>query len=147
MKNMGYALCMTEKPSVANGIAKVIGATKKCEGYWEGNGYRVTWALGHLVSLAEPEAYGYTDQKELKEDSQQAMSELPLIPDPFKLVLIDRTKAQFFIIQKLIHAADTDYIINCGDMGPEGHILQWFIRIMAKCDKPVKRFCATSQHQ
>ena len=135
---------MTEKPSVAYDIAKVIGANRKCDGYWEGNGYRVTWALGHLVNLAEPEAYGYTAQKEMKEYPQKAMDEIPLIPNQFKLALIDRTKSQFFIIKKLIHADDTDYIINCGDMGPEGHILQWFIRLMANCDKPVKRFCATS---
>jgi DNA topoisomerase-3 len=141
---MGYALCMTEKLSVAYDIAKVIGANRKCDGYWEGNGYRVTWALGHLVNLAEPEAYGYTAQKEMKEYPQKAMDEIPLIPNQFKLALIDRTKSQFFIIKKLIHADDTDYIINCGDMGPEGHILQWFIRLMANCDKPVKRFCATS---
>lgn len=141
---MGYALCMTEKPSVAYDIAKVIGASRKCNGYWEGNGYRVTWALGHLVSLAEPEAYGYTGQKDMLKDPQKAMDEIPLIPDQFKLALIDRTKSQFFIIKELIHADDTDYIINCGDMGPEGHILQWFIRLMAKCNKPVKRFCATS---
>ena len=141
---MGYALCMTEKPSVAYDIAKVIGAGKKCEGYWEGNGYRVTWALGHLVNLAEPEAYGYTDKKDMSEHPQKAMDEIPLIPEQFKLALIDQTKSQFYVIKRLIHAEDTDYIINCGDMGPEGHILQWFIRLMANCDKPVKRFCATS---
>ena len=61
---MGYKLCMAEKPSVAKEIAKVIGADKPCNGYYEGNGYRVTWAVGHLVGLAEPEEYGFVNKKE-----------------------------------------------------------------------------------
>lgn len=62
---MGYKLCMAEKPSVARDIANVIGAKKKCNGYFEGNGYRVTWAVGHLVGLAEPEEYGYVNKIEM----------------------------------------------------------------------------------
>lgn len=142
---MGYKLCMTEKPSVAADIAKVIGATQKKQGYYEGNGYLVTWAVGHLVGLAEPEAYGYVSQKDMYVDQKEkAFSELPLMPDAFKLVVIENTKPQFQVIKKLIHREDVDEIINCGDMGAEGHILQWFIRFKAGCDKPVRRFCATS---
>lgn len=142
---MGYKLCMAEKPSVAKDIAAVIGANKRCNGYYEGNGYRVTWAVGHLVGLAEPEEYGFVGKAEMwSDEKEKAYGELPIIPKEFKLVVLEPTKDQFEIVKELIHRADTDMIINCGDMGPEGHILQWFIREMAGCTKPVKRFCATS---
>lgn len=141
---MGYKLCMAEKPSVAKDIAKVIGANKSCNGYYEGNGYRVTWAVGHLVGLAEPEEYGFVYQKDMwKEKRDEAYAELPLIPEQFKLVVLEPTKAQFEIVKRLINSPETDEIINCGDMGPEGHILQWFIREKAGCKKRVRRFCLT----
>ena len=103
---MGYILCTAEKPSVAGDIARVLGATKKCHGYYEGNGYRVTWAVGHLVGLAEPEAYGYMSLKDMwdKENPQNkeiALSELPLIPEEFKLVVIESTKDQIKILIEL----------------------------------------------
>lgn len=140
-----YKLLMTEKPSVAKDIAAVIGANRRCNGYFEGNGYRVTWAVGHLVGLAEPDAYGFVSQDEMYGDkSQAAYDELPLIPDEFKLVVLEPTKDQFQIVKNLIHSPDVDEIINCGDMGAEGHILQWFIREKAECNKRVRRFCATS---
>lgn len=147
---MGYKLCTAEKPSVATSIAKVIGATKRCDGYFEGNGYLVTWAVGHLVGLAEPEAYGFVKQENLwnpenPEAKKQAMRELPLIPSEFKTVVLSNTQTQFEIVKKLMHRSDVDLIIDCGDTGPEGHILQWFIREKAGCNKPVLRFCAQSQ--
>ncbi|MCD8324818.1 MAG: DNA topoisomerase [Clostridiales bacterium] len=144
---MGYKLCMTEKPSVARDIARVIGATKRCDGYFEGNGYRVTWAVGHLVGLAEPDAYGYVPKEEMyktEANRQTAYDELPLMPDEFQLVVIESTKDQFEVIKNLLHDPEVTEVINCGDMGPEGHILQWFIREKAGCAKPVRRFCATS---
>lgn len=142
---MGFKLCMAEKPSVAKDIATVIGANKRCDGYFEGNGYRVTWAVGHLVGLAEPDAYGFVAQDDMYSDkTQAAYEELPLIPDDFKLIVLEQTKDQFEIVKKLIHDPDVDEIINCGDMGAEGHILQWFIREKAGCTKNVRRFCATS---
>lgn len=142
---MGFKLCMAEKPSVAREIADVIGATKHCDGYFEGNGYRVTWAVGHLVGLAEPEDYGFVSQKDMYGGQElKAYDELPLIPDEFKLVVLKQTKEQFEIVKSLINSPDTDEIINCGDMGAEGHILQWFIREKAGCRKKVLRFCATS---
>ena len=142
---MGYKLCTAEKPSVARDIAKVIGASNKCNGYYEGNGYIVTWAVGHLVGLAEPESYGFVSQSEMYSDKRDlAYAELPLIPEKFKLITIPSTKHQFNIIKDLMHRDDVDMIIDCGDMGPEGHILQWFIREKAGCRKPVMRFCATS---
>lgn len=142
---MGFKLCMAEKPSVAKDIAAVIGANKRYDGYFEGNGYRVTWAVGHLVGLAEPDAYGFVSQSDMYGDKTQvAYEELPLIPDDFKLIVLEPTKDQFEIVKKLIHDPDVDEIINCGDMGAEGHILQWFIREKAGCTKIVRRFCATS---
>lgn len=142
---MGYKLCMAEKPSVAKDIAQVIGATKRCTGYYEGNGYRVTWAVGHLVGLAEPEEYGYVSKEDMwKDGKEKAYDQLPIIPKKFKLIVLESTKSQFEIIKNLIHDPEVDEIINCGDMGAEGHILQWFIREKAGCKKKVRRFCATS---
>lgn len=146
---MGYILCTAEKPSVATDIAKVIGANKRCNGYYEGNGYRITWAVGHLVGLAEPEAYGYMSlsdiwSKENPHNKQKALTELPLIPDAFKLIVLDNTREQYEIVKMLMNDPECDYIIDCGDAGAEGHILQWFIRVKAGCKKPVKRFIATS---
>lgn len=141
---MGYKLCMAEKPSVAKDIADVIGAKKRCNGYFEGNGYRVTWAVGHLVGLAEPEEYGYVSKGEMwGEGKERAYAQLPIIPEEFKLVVLEPTREQFEIVKELINSPETDEIINCGDMGAEGHILQWFIREMAGCTKRVRRFCAT----
>lgn len=146
---MGYILCTAEKPSVAGDIAKVLGASKKYNGYYEGNGYRVTWAVGHLVGLAEPEAYNYMSQKDIwnKEEPQNkqlALEQLPLIPKNFKLIVLPKTKPQFEIVKNLMNDPECDEIIDCGDAGAEGHILQWFIRVKAECRKPVKRFVATS---
>lgn len=144
---MGYKLCTAEKPSVAKDIARVVGADKKENGYFIGNGYIVTWAVGHLVGLAEPEAYGFVKQEDMYSDDkakEQAYAELPLLPQEFKLIVLEPTKEQFEIVKALMHRPDVDYIIDCGDMGAEGHILQWFIREKAGNTKPVKRFCATS---
>lgn len=142
---MGYKLCTAEKPSVAKDIARVIGANNYRDGYYEGNGYLVTWAVGHLVTLAEPEAYGYLPKTEIYgEKREQAYAELPLLPKDWKLEVIEGVKNQYEIVKSLMHRDDVDYIIDCGDMGAEGHILQWLIRQKAECTKPVKRFCATS---
>lgn len=146
---MGYILCTAEKPSVAKDIAKVIGANKKFNGYYEGCGYRVTWAVGHLIGLAEPEVYGYMSlselwDKEKPENKQKAISELPLIPDCFELIVLPSTKDQYDIVKNLMNDPECDSIIDCGDAGAEGHILQWFIRAKAGCNKPIKRFIATS---
>lgn len=140
-------LCIAEKPSVAKDIARVIGADEKNNGYYQGNGYIVTWAVGHLVGLAEPEAYGFVKQEDMYTDEaskEKAYIELPLLPRNFKLVVLEATKEQFDIVKGLMHRHDVEYIIDCGDMGAEGHILQWFIREKAGNTKPVKRFCATS---
>jgi len=146
---MGYKLCTAEKPSVAADIAKVIGATQKKNGYYEGNGYLVTWAVGHLVGLAEPETYGFSSQNAMWDwenptAKEVAMKELPLIPSEFKTIVLQKTKDQFNIVKTLMHRPDVDVIIDCGDSGSEGHILQWFIREKAGCKKPVLRFLTQS---
>jgi len=143
---VGYILCIAEKPSVARDIASVLGATNtKNKGYIEGNGYLVTWAIGHLVGLAEPHEYGFVKKEDVYGEGRElAYDELPLIPNEFKFIVIGATKDQFDIVKKLMHRTDVDSIIDCGDMGAEGHILQWLIRVKAGCNKPVKRFCATS---
>lgn len=135
---MKYKLCTAEKPSVAADIARVIGANDKKEGYFEGNGYRVTWAVGHLVTLAEPEAYG----EEYK--NRNNIELLPIIPEHWKFDLIENVKSQFYVMKKLMNDDDCEFIIDCGDMGETGHYLQWLIRQYAGTTKEVKRFCATS---
>ena len=146
---MSYILCIAEKPSVAKDIARVIGATEKKKGFYEGNGYKVTWALGHLVGLAEPEIYGFMSLTEIwdkknPQNKEKALIELPLIPDSFKLIVLENTKDQFNVVKNLMNDKDCLSLIDCGDCGAEGHILQWFIRVKAGCTKPVKRFMATS---
>lgn len=135
-----YKLCVTEKPSVAKDIAAVIGADEKHDGYISGNGYVVTWCLGHLVTLCEPEEYDdiYKDRNN--------MDVLPIIPDEFKTKIIPEPgkRKQFGIIKKLINSPDCELVIDCGDMGSQGHYLQWLVREKAGCTKPVKRFTATS---
>lgn len=141
-----YKLCTAEKHSVAQAIASIVGANEKKKGYYQGNGYIVTWAVGHLVGFAEPCEYGYVAQKDMYSGAlrERAYRETPIIPNDFKLVVLEPTKDQFNIVRSLMHRDDVDEIIDCGDMGAEGHILQWFIREKAECKKPVKRFCAVS---
>lgn len=140
-------LIMTEKPSVARDIASVVIGKdyKKCNGYLEGNGYIVTWAVGHLVGLAEPEAYGFVSQAEMfSGKASEAMTELPLLPQEFKLIVLEPTKEQFEIVKKLINDPNVEKIYNYGDAGEEGEILQAFIRWQAGCNKPVLRGITTS---
>lgn len=128
-------LITCEKLSVAATIAHALGVNKKEDGFYSGNGYYVTWCLGHLVTLAEPEAYG--KQYEHKGFDK---SLLPIIPDNFKTVVIEDKKKQFNVIKKLMHQSDVEYIIDAGDAGAQGHYLQWLVRQQAGCNKPVKRF-------
>ena len=139
-----YTLCITEKPSAAADLRKVLDATHRNDGYLEGNGYLITWALGHLVEFAEPVEYGYTPQNEMWSNKENALNELTIFPDKFKFNVIEDKKQQFENIRNLINRNDVDLIIYYGDMGLEGHYLQWLIREQAHCGKPVKRFCAAS---
>lgn len=134
-----YTLCVAEKPSVAEEIAHILNADKKntAEGYYEGNGYLVTWCVGHLVGLAEPEAYSENFR-------MWSMDVIPLIPAKWKLTIIENTKHQFYNVKKLLNREDVELVIDCGDYGPQGHYIQWLVRVMSGCKKPVKKLCAKS---
>ncbi len=130
-------VCVTEKPSVARDIARLLGANNRHEGYFEGNGYQVTWTFGHLCCLKEPHDY-------LERWKWWALSSLPMIPPRFGIKLIEDEgiKKQFNVISSLIAGADE--VINCGDAGQEGELIQRWVYQKAKCDKPVKRLWISS---
>ena len=130
-------VCIAEKPSVAKEIAHVLGATARKNGYWEGNGYCVTWTFGHLCTLQEPGEYTEKWQK-------WNMGVLPMIPSKFRIRLIEEEgiKKQFSIIEELISKADL--VINCGDAGQEGELIQRWVLTKAKCKAPVKRLWISS---
>ncbi len=130
-------LCITEKPSVGKDIAHILGANTRRDGYFEGPEYCVTWTFGHLCSLKEPHDYR-PDWK------PWALSRLPMIPDRFGIKLIDQDsiKRQFAVIEKLIQ--ECDEVINCGDAGQEGELIQRWVMQKAKCNKPVSRLWISS---
>ncbi|MBO5824511.1 MAG: DNA topoisomerase 3 [Prevotella sp.] len=130
-------VCIAEKPSVARDIAKIIGATSSHEGYMEGNGYQVTWTFGHLCTLKEPD--DYTPMWK-----QWSLSALPMIPPRFGIKLIDDKgiQKQFAVIERLMQNADG--IINCGDAGQEGELIQRWVMQKAKATCPVKRLWISS---
>ena len=130
-------VCVTEKPSVARDIARLLGANDRHEGYFEGNGYQVTWTFGHLCELKAPN--DYTDQWKW-----WSLGQLPMIPQRFGIKLKEDKgiKQQFKVIQGLIAAAEE--VINCGDAGQEGELIQRWVYQKAQCDKPVKRLWISS---
>ena len=130
-------VCIAEKPSVARDIAKVLGANTSHEGYMEGNGYQVTWTFGHLCTLKEP--HDYTDQWKA-----WALSRLPMIPQRFgiKLIADKGVEKQFKIIESLFHKADS--IVNCGDAGQEGELIQRWVMQKAGVHCPVQRLWISS---
>ncbi len=130
-------VCVTEKPSVARDIARLLGATDRHDGYFEGNGYQVTWTFGHLCCLKEPQ--DYTDLWK-----RWSLASLPMIPQRFGIKLIedDGYKKQFKVIESLIASADE--VINCGDAGQEGELIQRWVYQKALCNKPVKRLWISS---
>ena len=130
-------VCIAEKPAVAREIAHVIGATRTCQGYIEGNGYQVTWTFGHLCTLKEPN--DYTDQWK-----HWSLSALPMVPQRFGIKLIEDEgiKRQFKIIEQLMQNADA--IVNCGDAGQEGELIQRWVMQKAGARCPVKRLWISS---
>ncbi len=130
-------LCVTEKPSVASDIAKILGATVRRDGYLEGAGYCVTWTYGHLCELKEPA--DYTDMWK-----RWSLGSLPMIPQRFGIRLIDnqRYRQQFGVIETLIKQADE--LINCGDAGQEGELIQRWVMQKAETKCPVKRLWISS---
>lgn len=130
-------VCIAEKPSVARDIAEVIGAKIRRDGYMEGNGYQVTWTFGHLCGLYEPNEYK-------PEWKAWALSQLPMIPERFSIKLIDDSgiKKQFSVIENLI--ANAKEVVNCGDAGQEGELIQRWVMQKANCKCPVKRLWISS---
>lgn len=130
-------VCIAEKPSVAHDIAKILGATEARSGYIEGNGYAVTWTYGHLCTLKEPEDY---------QSSWQGwrLASLPMIPERFGIKLIheEHIERQFAVIQGLVSQAER--VINCGDAGQEGELIQRWVLQLAGCTCPVERLWISS---
>ncbi|MCI9106099.1 MAG: DNA topoisomerase III [Lachnospiraceae bacterium] len=131
------SLIIAEKPSVARDIARVMKCSKQGNGYIEGSQYIVTWGLGHLVELADPEAYN-------PEYKQWKMEHLPLLPDPFKLMVIPQTSKQYAAVKSQLHRKDVDEIIIATDAGREGELVARLILKKAGCQKPIKRLWISS---
>lgn len=130
-------LVIAEKPSVAISIAKVIGANKKKDGYYEGNGYRVSWCVGHLIQMANPDAY---DKKYAKWN----MADLPIIPKEYKYEVAKATKKQFNILKKLMNDKEVDTVINACDAGREGESIFRLVYNQVNCKKKMKRLWISS---
>ena len=130
-------VCIAEKPSVAKDIARILGATTSHNGYMEGNGFQVTWTFGHLCTLKEPNDY-------TENWKHWSLSALPMIPPRFGIKLIDDDgiKRQFCVIERLMQAADC--IVNCGDAGQEGELIQRWVMQKAQAKCPVKRLWISS---
>lgn len=130
-------LVISEKPSVAISISKVLGATSKKDGYYEGNGYRVSWCVGHLVQMANPESY---DEKYMKWN----IEDLPIIPKEYKYEVAKTTKKQFAILKKLMNDKDVEFVINACDAGREGEAIFRLVYNEAHCKKKMKRLWISS---
>ena len=135
--NTKVKVCITEKPSVARDIAAILGANDRRDGYFEGNGYRVTWTIGHLCCLKEP--HDYTEGWR-----RWALSVLPMLPARFGIKLLpeQRYHQQFDVIDSLVR--DADEVINCGDAGQEGELIQRWVMQKAGVKCPVKRLWISS---
>lgn len=130
-------LVIAEKPSVAQSIAKVLGCTDKQDGYLSGGGYLVSWCVGHLVELAEPETYDSKYKTWKKED-------LPIIPDEFQYQVASATRKQFKVLKELLHRDDVSFVTNACDAGREGELIFRLVYDEAKCNKPMKRLWISS---
>ena len=130
-------VCIAEKPSVARDIAHILGANSSRDGYMEGNGYQVTWTFGHLCTLKEPNDY-------TEKWKHWSLSSLPMIPNRFGIKLIDDKgiHKQFAVIEKLMK--DAEMIINCGDAGQEGELIQRWVIQKTQATCPIKRLWISS---
>ena len=137
---MSYQLVVSEKPSVGAAYAKVLGATNRQDGYWEGNGYLVSWCIGHLVELAPPNVY---DAKYVK----WSIADLPILPQKWQYLVSASTKKQFGILQKLMHRPDVDSIVNSCDSGREGELIFRLVYQQAGCKKPFSRLWLSSMEE
>lgn len=137
MEQMGKTVVLAEKPSVGRDIARVLKCNKKANGYFEGSTYIVTWALGHLVTLADPEAYD-AKYKTWK------LEELPMLPDNLKLVVMKKTNKQFQTVKAQLQRKDVDEIVIATDAGREGELVARWILSKARVNKRVKRLWISS---
>ncbi len=124
----GTIAVLAEKPSVARDIARVLGADKRGTGYLQGNGYVVTWAIGHLVSLAEPHQINPMWR-------QWRLESLPILPDQWPLVVYERSKEQFEVVQKILMSPRVSSIVCATDAGREGELIFRYIYEAAKSTK------------
>ena len=130
-------LVLAEKPSVAQSLAKVLGANKRCDGYLEGNGYIVSWCVGHLVELSPPEAYDETYAK-------WRLSDLPILPATWKYQVSASTRKQFGILKKLMKRDDVESLVCATDAGREGELIFRLVYHQAGCKKPFERLWISS---
>lgn len=128
---------MTEKPSVAISYAKILGVHGRQDGYLEGNGYLVSWCVGHLVELAPPSAYG-------EQYVKWNIADLPILPEKWQYLVSASTKKQFGILKKLMHLADVNTVVNSCDAGREGELIFRLVYEQAGCKKPVSRLWLSS---
>ena len=128
---------MTEKPSVAISYAKILGVHGRQDGYLEGNGYLVSWCVGHLVELAPPSAYG-------EQYVKWNIADLPILPEKWQYLVSASTKKQFGILKKLMHRADVYTVVNSCDAGREGELIFRLVYEQAGCKKPVSRLWLSS---
>jgi len=130
-------VCIAEKPSVAKDLAEIIGAKTRKDGFYEGNGYQVTWTFGHLCTLKEPHDYN-------EKWKSWRLESLPIIPESFGIKVMEDTgvKRQFGVIETLVKTAES--VVNCGDAGQEGELIQRWVLHLAKCNVPVKRLWISS---
>lgn len=135
--NMAYTLVVAEKPSVARDIARVLSAKEKGEGYYAGGDYRVTWAIGHLVSLCEPDEI---DERYKK----WRAGDLPILPDQIPLKVLPKTKSQYAIVKKQMNDKACEGIICATDAGREGELIFRYLYRMAGCTKPFRRLWISS---
>ena len=133
-------MIVAEKPSVAMSYAKVLGATSRQDGYLEGNGYLVSWCVGHLVELAPPNVY---DAKYVK----WSIADLPILPEKWQYLVSASTQKQFGILQKLMHRPDVESIVNSCDSGREGELIFRLVYQQAGCKKPFSRLWLSSMEE
>ena len=134
---MSYKLVIAEKPSMAQSIAKVIGADKREDGYLEGNGYIVSWCVGHLVELASPESYDEKYEKWRYDD-------LPILPSQWNYQIAAATRKQFNILKKLMERENVTGLVEATDAGREGELIFRLVYNQAKCKKPFERLWISS---
>ena len=130
-------LIVAEKPSVAMAYAKVLGVQGRQDSYLEGNGYLVSWCVGHLVELAPPSAYG-------EQYVKWSITDLPILPQKWQYLVSTSTKKQFAVLKKLMHRADVETVVNSCDAGREGELIFRLVYEQAGCKKPVSRLWLSS---